>query len=96
MENELALKLFVKDAIANDYEDFETIAGEVTSWAAEAGFSTNPDAIFSMLKSLIELGLAQAYLLNSVGPLQTLPNMANPECYYLLTPKGREILNHPE
>ena len=91
------MRSFVMEAIANDYEDLSMIESEVTDWAAEHKLAVTQNEIRAILVSLIESGLAKAYLLGSQPEFTAEPmagsGISDPGCYFLLTAEGREALD---
>ena len=88
MEREERVRSMVMDAIADDYEDLQTVVGDVSSWASEEGVALTPGEILDALTGLIDAGLAKAYHLDPNCAPQPLQGYA-PGCYFLLTDKGK-------
>jgi hypothetical protein len=81
----------VLDAIANDFEDLETIYSDVSVWCAREGLVVNLDEVVDALRELVELGYAKAYWLSEFSPPVECP-VDTPGCYFLVTAKGKEIV----
>jgi predicted XRE-type DNA-binding protein len=94
MKRDELTRMFVLDAIADDYENLEKINGEVKSFYGNCGLTIQPSEILGALIDLIELGLARAYWLwqhppreiEGVPPLDEIDNY-----YFWLTEEGRKV-----
>jgi hypothetical protein len=93
------IRMFALDAIADDYEDRNTVASHAVALGHRCGLSIDPAEIEIALSALIDLGLAMAYVLTPLGPPRSLSNMPEgmrPESeigwyYFYATPTGREV-----
>ena len=64
MERDELVRSIVMDAIADDYEDLQTVVGEVSCWSSEHGLALTHGEILDALTGLIDEGLAKAYRLD--------------------------------
>jgi hypothetical protein len=81
-------------AVADDYEDFQTVLKTVTEWAIEEGVQLSPDAIRKGLCETIRKGLidAKAFSGGSYSPVASV-NAAQLTTYWFCTSKqGAQIL----
>ena len=96
MERRTAIEELVQKSIADDYEDFEMITGEVRTWAQELALFPSDEKIWGSLMILINKGLAKAYRLTERGAVE-LSGVPDPkesrEVYFYLTPLGLESLS---
>jgi hypothetical protein len=90
-----SVRSLLMDAIANDYEDLDTIRIDVNRWASDEAIEITDEAIGVGLKDLVRLGLAGAY---RCGPDRHLERVFSAdqvdvsECFFLLTPEGQLAL----
>jgi|SRR5579862_9698313 len=87
------LRMFVLDAIADDYENLELISGHVTKLGAKCGLTILRSEVFHALAGLIKDGLASAYLIDRTAEkVQGMPPPDEVEAHYFwVTETGREL-----
>jgi len=94
---EASIRNYVLSAIANDYEEFEMVFGEVAKWAEEDGkIGVAREEIIGELERLINEGYAQAYLLSPQDPHAepvtfSADNIG--DLWFYVTPKGKRLVN---
>ena len=96
VERERLLLDLIMQAMADDYEDFDTILHDVGNWARESGIPLDAAEVEKGIKTLIQNSLARAYHLSPTESpelvrLEDLTIRA-PETYFLLTPEGKLAL----
>ena len=88
------------DAIANDYESFETIVHEVNTWSLEQGRHVDIGEIRDGLLELIQCGYAKAYSLSPTSdPMEIgISELRSrfESAYYLLTEQGKRSIGAQE
>ena len=97
MSHDQAIDFLVMNAIANDYEDFQTITADVSKWAAEDDLTITPELILESLERLVVKGVARAYVLSPtpvhVELVRTLdPSLMQEGYYFMLTPESKQLL----
>ena len=87
------LRMFVLDAIADDYENLEIICTDVSAMSTRCGLLIQCSDVTQALVSLIESGLASPYKLRPTAEkIEGIPAIdALRDYYYLVTEKGREV-----
>jgi len=92
---------FVQDLVlasmADDYENFRTVLAEVTHWGSLRGLQLTRNEVRAALKSVLEAGLAQAYVLSSRPPHSTPVSFSEEklrELYFFLTPAGKDAVKN--
>jgi len=102
--NEL-VRLFVLNAISDDYENVDqVILRSVAEDGAKCGLTIERSEVVHALAGLIEDGLAKAYLLSGTAPhvteLPGMPAMNIPEkdfeTYFYITKKGMDLHLHED
>jgi hypothetical protein len=87
--------MFVLNAICDDYEDMEQISKDVFDLGARCGLTIQVSDIIEGLESLIEAGLAKAFLFDQPPPSQEIDGVptsyGSDYLYFFITPKGREL-----
>ena len=91
MERDELARSIAMDAIADDYEDLQTVVGDVSSWSSEQGVALTQTEILEALTGLLDAGLAETYHLDPNCAAQPLQGYA-PGCYFLLTDRGKAAL----
>ena len=98
MRPEEHIRVFVLDAIADDYEDFDMIVGDIGRRAAREGVPVTPVEIWEGLMKLIDEGLARAYRLSTTAPPEVIRGRPDPTidagCYFYLTPQGKLAIKY--
>ncbi len=92
---ERSLDEFIIEAVANDYENFECIVGQVTKWTARTGLHTNRQELIDSLERAVREGYALAYLLSPREPHSQVVDFSRAridELWFYVTPKGREFV----
>ena len=96
MKNTELLRTLILSAVANDYEDWSTVAEEVIEWSKERDQDYSTEEVGEELRQLIVQGLVAAYNLSPCEPFSREVN-GIPEClegvYFLVTQNGRSLLN---
>jgi hypothetical protein len=91
------LRLFVLNAMCDDYEELEMIYDVVLRDTERCGMPASQSEILRALTEVVETGLAKAYRLRGepLGELPGLPPLEEMEMphriYYYLTPNGKEV-----
>ncbi len=93
-----AIRMFVLCAIADDYENLETITRNVEELGVQCGLTAGPAEITDALASLIEGRLAKAYHLSPRNTFEEIGGMPGPnglgdwQHSFMATGNGRGIL----
>jgi hypothetical protein len=89
---ELEFKRNVLRAMADDYENLETVCNETSKWTHESGRTITRSEIVQTLETLINEGLAQAYSLSptraSATPVEFNKDKVE-NLWFYLTPDGK-------
>ena len=82
------------DCIANDFESFSLIAGEVRDWGLERGLVLDEIEIAEALRELLRSGYANAYELTPAGPPVEIFGQLNDlsPWYFHLSPEGKNAI----
>lgn len=88
------IRLMIMDVVANDYEDCDTIAAEVNSWAEEQGLNVTESDLLKLLCDLVRTGHIDAYELpaTSQSPRVLAPEEKCAHAYYLISKAGRRLI----
>jgi hypothetical protein len=70
MDRDNLMRLFVLDAIVNDYEDFQMVVNEVVGWGAERGLKISLPEVSEALVGLIKDDLASAYQVSATRTIE--------------------------
>jgi hypothetical protein len=92
MDRAAFLRNCVKASIADDYEEFGTIAEHISLWAASRDIEPSREEIVSALENLIAEGDANSYLLSaSAAKAQPVAYSKErlDELWFYLTPQGK-------
>ena len=91
---------FVRDVMADDYENWDKIVEEVSQSGACCGVTIPLDLIAIALRDVIELGLAKAYRVMEFNRFEELSGMPPSDeiedCYYYLTQAGKALQLAPD
>jgi hypothetical protein len=82
-------------AMADDYEDFETVHQEVSKQGAESGSNVGRQETARLLGELIREGLAEAYVLSANPPYSQVAEYSpekTSELWFYLSPRGKARL----
>lgn len=92
----LIIRDLIMDAIADDFESFDTISDSVCRWASEAmDVEPSSEEIESGLVHLLESGLADAYVLTNTNrkvPISEVSLKGVSDFYFYLSGKGLQAL----
>lgn len=95
MDHHHILLEFVLEAVANDYESFDSIVEQTTNWAKEKGLAVTRAEITRALRQRIHEKYIQPYLLSSQPPFSQKVEF-NPdrigELWFCVTPKGKKFV----
>lgn len=97
-----AILMFVLSAIADDYENFDTVIKNVKDLGAQCGLAMDPSEVADALASLIEAQLAKAYRLAARNTVEEIHGMPGPDALqgwqhsFMATEDGRgRLLANP-
>ena len=94
------IRLFILNAIADDYEDLPRILKEVSDLGGKSGVTIASAEILPELINLIETDLAKAYRLSPILPVEEIDGVPPPGeiegCYFWITAKGSAELRSAE
>jgi hypothetical protein len=98
MDRDELIRLFVLDAICDDYENVDqVILKDVAGYCAKLGVAVDRSDVVKALAELVEGGMAKAYLLSPTEPTEELEGMPTIDVvetyfktYFYITKKGME------
>jgi len=95
------IRMFVLDAIADDYENLEQITKHITRLSSDCGMAVTPSVVLQALDELIAAGLAKAYRLSNqieeIGGMPPPDEIGSPnesltdDAYFWVTEDGRRL-----
>ena len=95
MQSQSRLRQMIMDAIADDYEQLESILSQVRPWAEIERVQANDEEIIRLLIELITDGSAKAFRLSPTAPPLSVNEISPGELhdlYFLLSERGRSEL----
>ncbi len=88
-----SLREYTLRAISDDYEEFERVLRDVTTFALQEGTTADRHATVTALEQLIADGYAQAYVLHADSPWKAEAVEYSPSrltaLWFYVTPKGK-------
>ena len=97
MDRDELIRLFVLDAICDDYENVDRVLRHVAAYCGKLGMAVDRPDVLKALAELVEGGMAKAYLLSGTEPNKELEGMppldfaeTDPGTYFYITKKGME------
>jgi hypothetical protein len=90
-----AVKDYVINVVANDYENLELITKEVSSWASSEGRSVTPALIVDAISELVKEGLVGCFRFStSSGKYETtdFKRDKTEELWFLISSSGKKLL----
>lgn len=95
MDRDELIRMFVLDAIADDYEDLSMIYREAGQLATKCGLSASASEIKQGVLDVIRMGLAKAYQVSPTGSLEEMAGPPSPvaieKAYVWVTQLGRQL-----
>ncbi|HYL95883.1 MAG TPA: hypothetical protein VET69_08770 [Terriglobales bacterium] len=101
MKQSDTIEMFALNAIADDYENFDIVLRRVAELGAQCDMTVGRSEVLQALMSLIEAGLAKAYVLsgNAFEEFHGMPPdfaLKGWDYAFWITEKGRQVaLGHP-
>jgi hypothetical protein len=89
------VKLYILDAVADDYEDLETVVGEAERQASAAGSRASREGVVQGLEDLVSQGYVQCYSFSrSSGKFEPHPftRALAQDLWFYVTPQGKKIV----
>ena len=95
MRRRQLVRMFVLDAIADDFENLEEICKSVTNLGSACGLVVECSEVLQSLVDLIESGLAKAYRLSPVEPVVRIDGVPARDVmcylYFFVTDEGAAL-----
>ena len=87
--------MFVLDAVADDYENFEKIASTVEDFARRCGLPIALPELLEAVEDLVRSGLVKAYRLSPTKPVEEVSGVPQRSeihsCYFWVTEAGAAV-----
>jgi hypothetical protein len=93
MSDSMRLLTDLANAVANDYESFDTIVDEVMKWARAEGRSFRREDILEALRALIRDGYVRAYEMTPEPRVADFTPERLNELWFYATPIGKKLAN---
>lgn len=94
------IKRYVLEAVSNDYEPFDLVVRDVSTWGDENGFTIDASLVLRALEELIHAGYVEAYELHAEAHGRAEPVVYSPQratgFWFYVTPNGKQAVRDIE